>query len=531
MYVFDFGVNFRGLAAALRLGTRGRGTVTMRPGELLAEDGTVVQDPDGMGSPIWDSYTLAGTGPEAWHPRFRYHGMRYLQVEGLPGEPTLDTVRGIVLRAANAKIGSFSCSNGLLTTLHTIIDRAIQSNMYSVLTDCPHREKLGWLEQIHLVFGPLAFGYDVADYIGDLVRVIAEAQTEEGLVPSVAPEYVVFDGGFRDDPNWGSAIVLAPWALYREYGDLDTAREHYPAMVRYLDYLTGQAEGNLLEHAARTKWRSTRAPPPESRPASSATTRLPWRWPESPRSSSAPATRRAGLSSARKIGAAFNAAYFRPTEGTYGVGSQACDALALDLGIVPEADRRRVLDHLIADIRAHGNHLTVGEIPLPSLLRVLAGAGRHDVIWDVITETTYPGYGHLVRSGATSLPEYWDGPGGHGSQNHFMLGAVDAWLTGHLAGIGQSAGSVAYRDLVIRPVLVGDLTEVAAQTRTVRGVVRSHWHRAQDVVELDVTVPAGTASHGLRTAAHPLDPRVEGTRGRSARRECRGLRPLPNRPR
>jgi alpha-L-rhamnosidase len=489
VYVFDFGVNFAGWQRLSVSGPAGV-TVTMRPGELLAADGTVVQDPDGTGGPIWDSYTLAGGGVESWHPRFRYHGMRYLQVEGLPGEPTGDTLRGIVLRAANEKVGSFSSSSSLLTTLHEIIDRAIQSNMYSVLTDCPHREKLGWLEQAHLVFGPVAFGYDVVDYFRDLVRVIAEAQTEDGLVPSIVPEYVVFEGGFRDDPNWGGAIVLAPWAMYREYGDLETVREHYPAMVRYLEYLTGKAEGGLLGHGLGD-WAAIEESTPVGITASfgyrqaasvmakiAALIGLP-----------ADAARWAELTD--KIGAAFNAAYFRSVEGTYGSGSQACDALALDLGVVPAAYRERVLSHLVADIRARGNHLTVGEIPLPSLLRVLAAAGRHDVIWDVVTTSAYPGYGHLVVSGATALPEYWDGPGGHGSQNHFMLGAVDEWLTGHLAGLGQGAESVAYRDLLIRPVVVGDLTEVAAETRTVRGVVRSHWRRTGGAIDLDVTVPPG----------------------------------------
>ena len=492
VYVFDFGVNFAGWQQLAVSGPAGT-TVTMRPGELLAADGTVIQDPDGTGAPIWDTYTLAGGGPETWHPRFRYHGMRYLQVEGLPGEPDPDTLCGIVLRAANEKVGSFSCSSGLLTTLHTIVDRAIQSNMYSVLTDCPHREKLGWLEQVHLVFGPVAFGYDVADYYRELVRVMAEAQADDGLVPNVAPEYVVFEDGFRDDPNWGSAIVLAPWALYREYGDIETAREHYPAMVRYLDYLTDLAEGDLLAHGLGD-WAAIDERTPVGITASfgyhqaaSAMARI-----ASLLGRPGDAAHWAELTD--KIGAAFNATYFRPVEGTYGVGSQACDALALDLGVVPVADRQRVLDHLVDDIWVRGNHLTVGEISLPSVLRVLSAGGRHDVIWDIVTEMTYPGYGYLVGSGATSLPEYWDGPSGHGSQNHFMLGAIDTWLTGCLAGIGQHGESVAYRDLVIRPVVVGDLTEVTARTRTVRGVVRSHWHRADDTFQLDVTIPPGPAA-------------------------------------
>ena len=153
-----------------------------------------------------------------------------------------------MLRAANERTGSFASSNQLLNSIHTIIDRAIQSNMYSVLTDCPHREKLGWLEEYHLVFGSIARNYDVAAYYRSLVRTIAEAQTPDGLVPDIAPEYTVFSGGFRDDPNWGGAMVLLPWEMYRAYGDVQTLRTYYPQMVKYLDYLAGKASGDILAY-------------------------------------------------------------------------------------------------------------------------------------------------------------------------------------------------------------------------------------------------------------------------------------------
>ncbi|MEV6110536.1 family 78 glycoside hydrolase catalytic domain [Streptomyces sp. NPDC051940] len=492
VYVFDLGVNFAGrqrLTVGGPAGTR----VVMRPGEVLGPDGLVVQDPDGTGGPIWDTYVLSGAGTETWRPRFRYHGLRYLQVEGLPGPPGADTVTGEVLRAANRPAGSFTCSSDLLNTLHAMVDRAVQSNMFSVLTDCPHREKLGWLEQIHLVFGPIAFGYDVADYYRELLRTVAEAQTPEGLVPDIAPEYTVFEGGFRDDPNWGGALVLVPWLLYRRYGDTGTLREHYPAMRRYADYLTGLARGHLLDHGLGD-WAAS----DESTPRGVTATFGYLRVVETLHRIAAvlgeevDAARYKEL--AARIGEAFHTAYYRPAEQRYGVGNQACDALALDLGVVPADVRRKVLDHLVADIRAHGDHFTVGEIPLPSLLRVLADAGRHDVIWDVVTRPGHPGWGHLAASGATALPEYWDGPEGHGSQNHFMLGVIDEWFTAHLAGIQQADGSAGGRDLVIRPVLAGDLTRVEAEHHGPTGTVRSAWRLAEGRLRLEVTVPEGSTA-------------------------------------
>ena len=140
----------------------------MLPSELLDDAGRV--DQRTTGGPIFDTYVTVA-GRQSWHPEFTYHGFRYVEIHGLPDpgtehpgteHPGTATLTGLVLRAANAATGSFECSDELLNKVHAIIDRAVQSNMFSVLTDCPHREKLGWLEQLHLLFGVVSHGYDVA---------------------------------------------------------------------------------------------------------------------------------------------------------------------------------------------------------------------------------------------------------------------------------------------------------------------------------------------------------------------------------
>ncbi|GAA2073718.1 family 78 glycoside hydrolase catalytic domain [Actinomadura alba] len=506
VYVVDLGVNFAGWPRLRVSGPAGT-KVTMRPAELLRADGTVSQHT--TGSPIWDTYTLSGEGTETWHPRFCYHGFRYLQLEGLPSAPDDDTVSGIVLRAANAEAGGFTCSNGLLNDIHKIIDRAVQGNMYSVLTDCPHREKLGWLEQTNLVFPAVARNYDVAAYYGELVRNIAEAQTANGLVPDIAPEYTVFSGGFRDDPNWGNAIVFAPWQMYRAYGDVATLRAYYPNMQRYLDYLGTKANGDLLDYGLGD-WITFDPSTPVGVTATFGYHRAAAALGEIAEvlGKDADAERYAGL--AGRIGAAFNGKYLK--ENTYGSGSQACDALALDMGVVPADRRQAVLDHLVESIRSRAYHLTVGEIALPSVFRVLSAAGRDDVIYAVATQTTSPSYGYQVLHGATALTENWDGPTSGNSQNHFMLGAIDEWFGAGLAGLGQAEESVAFQNLLVRPAVVGDLTGATATYETPRGRAASSWRRSGNTLSLTVNVPPGATARievpllggtASRPKAHP----------------------------
>src|SRR5690606_38490952 len=128
----------------------------------------------------------------------------------------------------------------LFNRIHDLIKWAIKSNMASVFTDCPHREKLGWLEEVHLMGNSIRFNYDMAamgrKVIGDMMR----SQLPNGLVPEIAPEYVQFTWGgdmFRDSPEWGSTSIILPWYLYKWYGDRQALSMAYPMMQRYIAYL------------------------------------------------------------------------------------------------------------------------------------------------------------------------------------------------------------------------------------------------------------------------------------------------------
>jgi alpha-L-rhamnosidase len=329
-----------------------------------------------------------------------------------------------------------------------------------------------------------------------VVRNMADGQTGLGLVPDFVPEYVLYDDGFRDDPNWGDAMILTPWSMYETYGDVRTLETYYPNMRRYLDYLTSKSAGNLLDYGL-SDWITPDATLPVGVVASYGYYR-----------SAATLSKIAAVlgfmtdaqqyaTLAQNIGDAFNALYLDDARHTYaGGGHQAADAVALDMGIVPANQRQGVLDDLIADIRARGNHVNVGIVSLGAVFRALSAAGRDDVIFDIATQTTNPSYGFQVVNGATSLTETWDGAAtGQASQNHMMLGAIDEWFTADLAGIRQAPGTVGYGSLVIRPAVVGDLTHVYGSYRTPNGLVESEWTRDPDGrLTFQVTVPGNTTA-------------------------------------
>ena len=318
---------------------------------------------------------------------------------------------------------------------------------------------------------------------------------------------------FDDDPNWGGAMIFMPYELYLTYGDTQTIRTAWPAMVKYIDYLTSKAPTGLLDYDTLGDWFTEDGSTPKGLVSTAGYARMAEQMALTAdvlgETEKAAEYRRLH----DKIRAAFNLRYRRGDGVTYGSGSQASDALALDANLVPEADRPAVLRHLLASIRARGDHTNVGIVALPALFRVLEQEGRDDVIYDVATVPTSPSYAYQVINGATALTEAWDGPTrntGENSQNHFMLGAIQEWFTSGAAGIEQKPGTVGYQQLVIEPAIIDELDCALATYRTPRGVVSSEWRRSKrGVIAHAVTIPAGTTAE-IRL---PIDEEQELTEG------------------
>ncbi|MFH8503159.1 family 78 glycoside hydrolase catalytic domain [Streptomyces flaveolus] len=487
--IFDLGRNIAGWPEITVTAPAGT-DIRILPAESL-KDGHAFQSISNVGGPLWDTYTTGGDGSETWHPRFSYHGFRYLELKGLPENATV-TVRGKVLHTDNASSGDFTSSNQLVNGIHSIIRRSIEGNMMSVLTDCPSREKLGWLEQNQLLFPVLTGNYDMEAYFRKLVRDMSDAQTEDGLIPSTVPEYTNLPGGYRNDANWGGAFVLVPWQLYTAYGDRDTLSTYYPRMQRYASFLEQQVKDGILDYGLGD-WFT----PDRTFPRAVAGTYGYWRVVDALSRIAAVLGDEDGAASYRAkadaSAGALTAKYYDPATGTFGGGGHGAEALALDMGAVPDGERERLLGHFVTSVEQADHHLVLGEISLPAAFRVLSAAGRDDVIHEIATQTTSPSYGYQVLHGNTTLGESWDGGPGQ-SQNHFMLGAIDAWFTDRVAGIEQAPGSVGYRKLLIDPAVVGGLTSASGSYRTPYGTVNTDWKRDGDRYRLRLSVPAGSTA-------------------------------------
>ncbi len=495
VHVYDLGQNFAGWPELDVRGAAGS-TVKLIPGELLDSSGLVSQR--GSGGPQWFSYTLKGGGIEIWHPRFSYYGFRYVQVElqapPNAAPPEVLAIKGQFIHASAPKVGHFRCSDELFNRIHSLIDAAIENNMQSVLTDCPHREKLGWLEETHLLGSSVMYNYDLSRLYEKISGDMRDAQAANGFVPDIAPEYVVFAGGFRDSPEWGSAIILDPWIAYQHYGDLRNLSEHYGEMKRYATYLSSKATGNLISYGLGDWYDVGPGEPGVAKLTSLGVTgtaiyyqdlltlervaRLLGKQEDEIRFEQL----------VKSVRSSFNSQLYNRTTHGYDRGSQTDYAMPLALGIVPDGDRTAVLEKLVSDIRAHQNHVTAGDIGFHYVVSALIQQNRSDVLFDMLSRTDSQSYGYQLRMGATALTEAWDANPRY-SQDHFMLGHAEEWFYRTLGGIDFDLSRPDAERIVIRPSLVGDITEAEASYQSKIGTIACSWKRERGNVYLQITIP------------------------------------------
>jgi hypothetical protein len=499
--VYDLGQNVS-LIPRIRVKGPAGAVVRITPAELLNSDGTVDRRSSGGGDAYWQ-YTLAGKGEEEWFPKFFYHGSRYLQVQctAPPGKslPVVDSLEGVVVHSASEAVGEFSCSNELFNRIRTLVRWAQVSNMMSVLTDCPHRERLGWLEQYHLNGPSLRYEFDLAALYSKGMNDMADSQTEDGLVPDIAPEYVQFQKGFRDSPEWGSAFLLCAWQQYEWTGDRELLRRHYAAMQRYVAYLGSRSENFIVSHGLGDWYDLGPKPPGVAQLTPVPLTATAFYYADA--AVLAKVARVLGNANdagkyedlARSIGEAFNQRFFDSARDQYAQGSQCANSMPLAMGLVGPAHRAAVLNAVVEDVSRHGNALTAGDVGYRYLLRALAEGGRSDVIYAMNNQSAKPGYGFQLKKGATSLTEAWDAARGP-SQNHFMLGHIMEWFYHDLAGIGIDPSVPAFKKIVIKPATPGDLSWVKASYNSIYGKIESHWTIAKGKLTLNVTIPPNTTA-------------------------------------
>lgn len=513
VYVYDFGQLFGGWAR-LRVNGPAGAKVALRYSDQVCPDTGLVDKrchhgPDGA----TDYYILRGDpAGECYQPRFTFHPVRYVQVEGFPGTPVLESLEGCAVHSSIDMTGDFQCSNTLLKQIHQNCIWTFANTMYGIELDCLYREHWGWIEPASnpAILFTRKF---IPRYWTKFLRDAQYAQHPDGVIPDVVPAYPL-KGRKTGDPAWAGNYPLLVWYVYQVYGDRRLLETHYPSMKRWGAHLTSIAKNDLIERGGyygdhmlpgdspgKEEFISTETPPA-----------LLWTgYYYRNASIMAQAARVLGKVEdathydrlAAAIRTALNEKWLNVSTRCYATGSQTSNVFPLALGIVPETSRPGVLDSLVDDIlQRRRGHLHVGVVGLTAVMDAFSDLGRADVLYRVAAATDYPGWGYMVRHGATAIWECWGGGVQNlpikinsGEQSMMQLASIIEFFYGGLAGLegpaylGPRVIPPGFRQIRIRPRVVGDITSVAAHIRTVRGIVGVDWKRAENSLLFQATIP------------------------------------------
>lgn len=447
-----------------------------------------------------DEFISAGKPDEEFCSKFNYHGFRYAIIEGLPVEPDLEKTEALLVESDLESIGSFSCSDERLNRLYHLNLWTLRClNLGGYLVDCPHRERQGYGDgQISAETCLMNFWMPnfFAKWLGDW-RDGQDPLT--GDLPHVAPRD---QGG--GGPGWGGTLAALTWRTYLYYGDRRVLEENYDAMRRYVDFLESRCTDNVL-HAYGGPWDFIGDWVPPNRGMDTAN------WPsardndvfnncyrvylwELLEKSAAALGRQDDVRRCRhkldSIRPLVHKTFYEPDRRTYGAEEQPYQSFPMFVGVVPPTEQEMVLHELGKNILIRRNgHLDSGMLGTYFLIQHLSGIGRNDLLWTIVNQRTYPGWGYMLDQGATTMWEQWNG---YYSQIHSCFTSLAGWFHNGLAGIQPDSAAPGFKRIIIRPAVVGDLTWVKSSFRSIHGPIVSNWTHENGTCTLHLTIPANT---------------------------------------
>jgi len=520
-WILDMGQNMVGTLELKieNLKLKNGDTITLRYAELLTADSTLYTD-NLRSAECTDRYIAAATNALTHSHNhtfnFVYHGFRYVEISGLPegSKPSLSNFTGLVLYDQMASTSTFETDNPVINAVHRNAFWGIRGNYRSMPTDCPQRdERMGWTgDRTTGCYGE-SFLFNNHRLYAKWLQDLEDCQWPNGQLSDVAPAYW---RNYTDNMTWPGAFITVANMLYIRYGDLEPVRTHYDAMKRWLLHMKKYyLKDGILIRDTYGDW----CVPPESPELihTRDTNRMTW-----PANLSTPyyylycklmkgfAAKTGNYADTAYfenemdfVRSAYNARYLDTLHGCYSNNTVTANLLPLAFGMVPEELEDKVFANIIdKTLDDFGGHVSTGVVGIQQLMTTLTEHGRGDLALRIATDTTYPSWGYMVKHGATTIWELWNGDTGDPSMNsgnHVMLlGDLIPWYYSYLGGIRGFNG---YSRIILKPYLLEGLRRVTCSYNSVSGRIESNWRRKGDVFEWDILIPPNrTAEVWLPTA-------------------------------
>ncbi len=507
-FIVDFGQNFAGTVRLRVQGAAGT-VVTIRCGEDIHTDGSlnyftnlVAQLKDiwnanpGKGAPRPPvstlTYILKGNGREVYTPRFTFHSFRYVELTGFPGRPDSNTLEGLRMNADLKENGSFECSNEMFNEVQKMVQWTFLSNVFSIQSDCPGREKFGYGADIVTTAEAFCYNFDMSNFYRKTIQDFVNDVRPNGGMPEIAPSIGIANesmGGKTGSPGWQLAFPFGLKVLYDYYGDREIVEKYYDVLKKQVEFMDSVTPDHIVERDISDH--ESIDPKPIALSATafyydhvkilSEFAHLLNKSEDADKFD-----RMAG-----EIKSAFLNKFLRQGTGIFDSGTQAAQLIPLYYDLVPDSEKNAAMNHLLLEIYGrHKGHLSTGIFGTKFLFEVFRRENRSDVSYSVANQRNYPGYANMLAHGATTLYESWKYPDTVNSQNHPMFGSISEWFFKSILGINAAAPG--FSRFEIKPQPAGDLTWAKGHYDALAGTIRCNWEIVGTRFTLHATVPANT---------------------------------------
>lgn len=520
--IVDMGQNMAGYLK-VRLQGRKDVPVVMKFAEHLTADGSTVDMANLRDAEATDIYTPARNGGFEWEPLFTTHGFRFVEISGLARNPETSDIVGKVAYDKMETLGSFRCSDDRLNRLYSNMFCGIRSNYRGMPVDCPQRdERQGWMgDRGATVWSePYVFGCD--RLYSKWMKDIFDSMHKKGRISIVSPRNWTI---YNNDIASSEVFLYIADMLYTRFGDDSGIVTYYPAMKKWFDHVT---EMNLhdgiftMKHDEYCDW----CCPPES--PEIIHSKDPVRLTDSEvihtgllcdaigymikfaRYTGNDADVPAYEQMLAEVRQAYNDKFFDGWTARYSNNTMTANLVPLAMGIVPDGREADVVANIVDVIEnTYGGHLCVGNVGIRFLMQSLTHNGHAELAYRLATQDTYPGWGYMIKKGATTVWELWNGDTAEASmnsENHvMMIGDLLAWYFEDLAGIRCAADAVSFDKVEMEPCFPEELEWVSASHKSPYGVISSEWHRDGDSLDWSIVLPVHTTAVVRVPAAFRVD--------------------------
>jgi len=412
----------------------------------------------------------------------------------LPEAPGLNDIEGIRLNSDLKDAASFTCSNNLFNTVQKVAEWTMLSNVFSIESDCPAREKFGYGGDMVTAGETYIYNYDMANFYAKTVRDFTNDRLPSGAMTECAPNIGINGHGVKPGTGpvgWTLAHPFLLDKLYKYYGNLALVKEQYQPLKELVDFYQKNVPNHIIEVGISDHVSL------DDRPVPVTSTAFYFHHAQI-------LSDMAGILSKTKdqqkyqalandIKQAFIDTFVNQETGEVYTHTQAAQVFALYYNLFPSIQvRRKALDVLMDEIYIeHDGHLSTGIFATKMMLNVLSDEGLNEVAYDMMSQKEFPGFGYMIDNGATTLWENW-GFKTNDSKNHPMFGSISEWFHRSILGIDQTRESVAFEEIIIRPALVGGLQWANGHYQSIRGKIAVDWWKFGDDIFVDVTIPANS---------------------------------------